>query len=74
MASVCLSMQRGTVDCPICDESLRVGLPNDVATLEVSTEPDPTKLEDGRHKTRQVECSQDHAVYFYFERESHSET
>lgn len=67
-------MQRGTVHCPICDESMKVGLPKDVATLEVSTEPDPTKPEDGRHKTRRVQCSQDHTVHFYFEREPHSGT
>lgn len=62
-----------TVDCPLCGESVKVGLPNDVAILEVSTEPDSTKPENGRHKTRHVGCSQDHTIYFYFERESHSE-
>lgn len=67
-------MQRGTVDCPVCGERTRVGLPKDVATLEVSTDPDPTKPEDGHHKTRQVQCPEDHPIHFYFERKSHTET
>lgn len=58
----------GTVDCPICEESVKVGLPRDLTTLEVSTEPDPTKPEDGQHKTRHVQCPKNHPVYFYFER------
>lgn len=58
----------GTVDCPICEESVKVGLPRDLDTLEVSAEPDPTKLEDDHHKTRYVECPKNHSVYFYFER------
>jgi hypothetical protein len=57
-----------TVDCLICAESVKVGLPRDLDTLEVSTGPDSTKPEDGRHKTRHVECPKDHSVYFYFER------
>jgi hypothetical protein len=70
VVSVCPSIRMGTVDCPLCGESVKVGLPRDVATLEVSTEPDPTKPEDGRHKTRYVRCSRNHTIYFYFERES----
>ena len=54
--------------CPVCTESVAVGLPRNFAALEVSATPDPSKPEDSRHHTRHVRCPTGHSVYFYFER------
>jgi len=55
-----------SVDCPVCGEQVRIGLPHNVETVDVMTEPDPEKPEDNYHKTRTVSCLAGHDVYVYF--------
>ncbi|WP_425504361.1 hypothetical protein [Salinilacihabitans rarus] len=57
------------VTCPICSESVPVGLPQGISQVEVSSEPDSTRPEDGGTTTRLVRCPNDHPVYFHFTRE-----
>lgn len=60
----------GTIACPVCGETGRIGLPRDATIESVGEEPPAERTPDYGMKTRQVRCQSGHEVYVTFRTEA----
>ncbi len=60
----------GTIACPVCGETGRIGLPRDATIESVAEEPPAERNRNHGAKTRQVRCPSGHDVYVTFRTEA----
>lgn len=55
-----------TVDCPVCGQTTKAGLPRGAAVTSVTTDRPTDDVDGYRRKCRRMACSDGHAFYVCF--------